>query len=123
MMTRYLSPAVMMCMTVLFSSLAYSNDGAGTANIESTPNVTTDAEEVSSAEMPKIDLKTLTIIGYHEITPEHNAVIPDYAVTTQQFELHLDWLQKNGYHFVTVSQLIKANEGKYKRPEIGRAHV
>lgn len=65
---------------------------------------------------PPIDLNTLTVIGYHEIVAQKNAIIPDYAVSTKQFELHLDWLQKNGYHFINVDQLLKANEGKYKLP-------
>ncbi len=74
------------------------------------------AEEIQDAELPPVDLSTLTVIGYHEIVAQKNAIIPDYAVTTKQFELHLDWLQKNGYHFITVDQLLKANEGKYKLP-------
>lgn len=74
------------------------------------------AEDVLQSESPPIDLNTLTIIGYHEIVSQKNAIIPDYAVTTQQFELHLDWLQKNGYHFITVDQLLKANEGQYQLP-------
>jgi hypothetical protein len=37
------------------------------------------------AENSKIDATTLTVIGYHEITDTKNALIPQYAVTTQQF--------------------------------------
>lgn len=71
----------------------------------------------SEPEPAKIDLNTLTVIGYHEIMAKQQpAIIPDYAVSTQQFELHLDWLQKNGYHFINVDQLIKANAGKYQLP-------
>ncbi|MEX3012203.1 hypothetical protein AB3538_01380 [Acinetobacter baumannii] len=46
------------------------------------------------ANPPKIDTSTLTVIGYHEITDTKNALIPQYAVTTQQFTEHVDWLQK-----------------------------
>ena len=74
------------------------------------------AEDIPESELPPVDLSTLTVIGYHEIVSQKNAIIPDYAVTTKQFELHLDWLQKNGYHFITVDQLLKANEGKYQLP-------
>ena len=105
MLTRYFSPSVMMCMALLcssFSGTIYANESLEASTVEQ--------------EAPKIDLNTVTIIGYHEVTAERNAVIPDYAVTTKQFELHLDWLQKNGFHFVNVDQLIKANEGKYKLP-------
>ncbi|ENV99880.1 lipoprotein HmsF [Acinetobacter calcoaceticus] len=37
------------------------------------------------AKPQKIDASTLTVIGYHEITDTKNAMIPEYAVTTQQF--------------------------------------
>ena len=60
--------------------------------------------------------QTLTIIGYHEITDNKNALIPDYAVTTKQFQQHMEWLKKNGYHFISVDQLLKANQGQYKLP-------
>ena len=66
---------------------------------------------------PKIDATTLTVIGYHEITDEKDALIPSYAVTTQQFSEHIQWLKKNGYHFINVDQLIKAHQGKYRLPK------
>ena len=69
-----------------------------------------------AAEPPKVDPSTLTIIGYHEITDQKNALIPDYAVTPQQFSQHLDWLQNNGFHFVNVDQIIQAHQGKYHLP-------
>lgn len=107
MLSRYFSPSAMMCITLLFSPFYNS------AMAEVDP-VTTDSTVVQ--ELPKIDLNTLTIIGYHEITEKKDAVMPAYAVTPKQFELHLDWLQKNGYNFVNVDQIIKANEGKSKLP-------
>lgn len=68
------------------------------------------------AATPKIDATALTIIGYHEITDRKDALIPSYAVTSQQFSEHLDWLKNNGYHFINVDQLIKVHEGKYSLP-------
>ncbi|MGX5699823.1 poly-beta-1,6-N-acetyl-D-glucosamine N-deacetylase PgaB [Acinetobacter kookii] len=59
---------------------------------------------------------TLTVIGYHEITDRQSALIPDYSVTTQQFQQHISWLKNNGFHFINVDQLIKAHEGKYRLP-------
>lgn len=53
----------------------------------------------------------LTVIGYHEITDRQSALIPDYSVTTQQFQQHISWLKNNGFHFINVDQLIKAHEG------------
>ncbi|ENW04397.1 poly-beta-1,6-N-acetyl-D-glucosamine N-deacetylase PgaB [Acinetobacter beijerinckii] len=68
------------------------------------------------AASPKIDASTLTVIGYHEIIDRKDALIPSYAVTAQQFSEHIDWLKKNGYHFINVDQLLKAHQGKYKLP-------
>ena len=83
MQIRYLSPAMVLCAMLgcSVSGLALAEDQPSEAVIE-------------QDNLPPADLNTLTIIGYHEITAEKNAVIPDYAVSTKQFELHLDWLQK-----------------------------
>ncbi|OTG76891.1 poly-beta-1,6-N-acetyl-D-glucosamine N-deacetylase PgaB [Acinetobacter terrae] len=59
---------------------------------------------------------TLTVIGYHEIINTKNALIPEYAVSTTQFQQHIDWLKKNGFHFINVDQLIQAHQGKYSLP-------
>ena len=59
----------------------------------------------------------LTVIGYHEIINSKNALIPQYAVTTQQFQQHILWLQKNGFHFISIDQLIQAHQGKYHLPQ------
>lgn len=104
MLSRYFSPAVMICISLCLPMLATH------AIAEDRP------EAAVEVEVPKIDLKTLTVIGYHEIVAHAKAIIPDYAVSSQQFELHLDWLQQNGYHFITVDQLIKASEGRYQLP-------
>lgn len=74
------------------------------------------ASTTTFAAKPKIDATTLTVIGYHEITDRKDALIPSYSVTAQQFSEHIDWLKKNGYHFINVDQLIKAHQGKYKLP-------
>ncbi|MGB8696337.1 polysaccharide deacetylase family protein, partial [Acinetobacter sp.] len=59
---------------------------------------------------------TLTVIGYHEIINTKSALIPEYAVSTTQFQQHIDWLKKNGFHFINVDQLIQAHQGKYSLP-------
>ncbi|TCM65800.1 biofilm PGA synthesis lipoprotein PgaB [Acinetobacter calcoaceticus] len=98
MLSDYL-PTMMLCLGLALTSLS-----------------TQAVEESADTATPQIDLNTLTIIGYHEITDKTHAIIPDYAVSTQQFELHLDWLKNNGYHFINVDQLIKANAGQYQLP-------
>ena len=59
---------------------------------------------------------TLTVIGYHEIINTKSALIPEYAVSTTQFQQHIDWLKKNGFHFINVDQLIQAHQGRYSLP-------
>lgn len=60
--------------------------------------------------------QTLTVIGYHEIINKQNALIPEYAVSSAQFEKHIEWLKKNGYHFINVDQLLQAHAGKARLP-------
>ncbi|MFT4020949.1 MAG: poly-beta-1,6-N-acetyl-D-glucosamine N-deacetylase PgaB [Acinetobacter sp.] len=68
------------------------------------------------AKKPKISPTTLTVIGYHEVTDDHDAIIPEYAVSTKNFEEQIKWLQKSGFHFISVDQLLKAHQGKAALP-------
>ena len=80
MVTRYFSTTALLCATLLCSSFynsAFADVDASLANA------------TAEQEIPKIDLNTLTIIGYHEITEKADAVMPAYAVSSKQFELHL----------------------------------
>jgi biofilm PGA synthesis lipoprotein PgaB len=95
MLTRFASPLLPLCLAVL---------SAFSATLS------------TAVEPTKIDPSTLTIIGYHEITDSKDALIPAYAVTPQQFSQHMDWLIKNGFHFINVEQLIQAHQGKYHLP-------
>ena len=70
-----------------------------------------------SAKKPKINPTTLTVIGYHEVTDDKDALIPQYSVTTAHFEEQVRYLQKNGFHFISVDQLLKAHQGKISLPE------
>ena len=74
------------------------------------------ASTLTFAATPKIDETTLTVLGYHEVTDRKDALIPDYAVTTQQFSDQMHWLKQNGFHFINVDQLIKAHQGEYQLP-------
>ncbi|MFW2073615.1 poly-beta-1,6-N-acetyl-D-glucosamine N-deacetylase PgaB [Acinetobacter gerneri] len=94
MVTRFFKPAVLACLSVLAMSVS----------------------AVVQAETTVADPSTLTIIGYHEITDKKDALIPQYAITPQQFQQQILWLKKNGYNFVSVDQLIKAHSGTYKLP-------
>ncbi|MHA3058023.1 poly-beta-1,6-N-acetyl-D-glucosamine N-deacetylase PgaB [Acinetobacter sp. ANC 5584] len=70
-----------------------------------------------SAKKPKINPTTLTVIGYHEVTDDKDALIPMYSVSTSRFEEQVRWLQKSGFHFISVDQLLKAHQGKTVLPE------
>ena len=71
---------------------------------------------VAHAETAKADTSTLTIIGYHEITDKKNTLIPQYAISPAQFAQQITALRKNGFNFISVDQLLKANQGSYKLP-------
>ena len=55
----------------------------------------------------------LLVLSYHDIRDDVAAKgDPDaYAVSTQNFAAHLDWLSAHGYHPVSLSQLITASKG------------
>ncbi|AXY57472.1 poly-beta-1,6-N-acetyl-D-glucosamine N-deacetylase PgaB [Acinetobacter chinensis] len=58
----------------------------------------------------------VTVLGYHEVTDQKNALIPQYSVSTAQFQQHLDWLIRQGFHFISVDQLIQSHQGKAVLP-------
>lgn len=59
----------------------------------------------------QINTKKLIVLAYHEVTSNKNSLIPQYAVNAQLFESHINWLKKNGYTFVNVDQVIRAERG------------
>ncbi|MDM1759353.1 poly-beta-1,6-N-acetyl-D-glucosamine N-deacetylase PgaB [Acinetobacter sp. 251-1] len=72
---------------------------------------------ITHAGMHTPDRNLLTIIGYHEITDHERALIPQYAIKSTQFAEQIQSLKKDGFHFISVDQLIKANQGSYKLPK------
>ncbi|MDY1033196.1 poly-beta-1,6-N-acetyl-D-glucosamine N-deacetylase PgaB [Stenotrophomonas sp. CFBP8980] len=60
----------------------------------------------------------LLVLSYHDIRDDVAAKgDPDaYAVSTQNFAAHLDWLSAHGYHPVSLSQLVKASRGEAVLP-------
>lgn len=70
------------------------------------------AKDVPQKQTSGLDTRNLTVLAYHEVTSKTNSIIPDYAVTTQQFKQHLEWLKKNGYHFIRVDDILAAQKGK-----------
>ncbi len=59
----------------------------------------------------------LTVISYHEVADPKDALIPQYAVSPTNFVRQMDWLKNQGYHFVSVDQVLAARAGKLPLPE------
>ncbi|RZU47836.1 biofilm PGA synthesis lipoprotein PgaB [Fluviicoccus keumensis] len=59
----------------------------------------------------------LTILSYHEIAERNDALVPEYTVTPTNFVRQMDWLKNNGYHFVSVNDLLAERAGKKPLPD------
>ncbi len=59
----------------------------------------------------------LTVLSYHEIAEASEALDRDYAVTPTMFVRQMDWLRNNGYHFVTVDDLLADEAGRKPLPD------
>lgn len=92
----------MTCLGVGFNSATMANE-------KSKHNLNKNLNQANS--------RNLTVLSYHEVVDAKNALISHYAVTVDQFEKHLDWLQKNGYQFVSVDQVLAAQEGNFALSE------
>lgn len=55
----------------------------------------------------------LLVLSYHDVRDDvaRKGDADAYAVSTQNFAAHLDWLSGHGYHPVSLSQVIDANRG------------
>ncbi len=59
----------------------------------------------------------LTILSYHEVAEGNAALVPQYTVTPTNFVRQLDWLKNNGYHFVSMDQVVADYSGKKPLPD------
>jgi len=59
----------------------------------------------------------LTVIGYHEIISSSQALIPEYAVSPEQFSNQIAWLKNHNYRFVNVDEVLKARREGKKLPQ------
>lgn len=59
----------------------------------------------------------LTILSYHEVADEAEALTPAYAVTPTYFLRQMDWLRNHGYHFVSVDDVLASREGRRPLPD------
>lgn len=54
----------------------------------------------------------LTILSYHEIADKSETLDPTYCVSPTNFVRQMDWLKKNGYHFISMNDLLEHRAGK-----------
>ncbi len=59
----------------------------------------------------------LTVLCYHEIADEADALTPSYAVTPTAFLRQMDWLRNHGYRFVSVDDVLTSRAGGRPLPE------
>lgn len=48
-----------------------------------------------------------TIISYHEIADKSETLDPTYAVSAQNFKSQMEWLISNGFHFISIDDVLK----------------
>src|SRR5437762_3056827 len=53
-----------------------------------------------------------TVLSYHEIAERADALIPEYAVTPENFKSQMEWLRDNHYHFISVNDIIATKAGR-----------
>ena len=59
----------------------------------------------------------LTILSYHEVADPGEALDKGYAVEPTMFVRQIDWLRNNGYHFVTIDDLLADEAGHRQLPD------
>lgn len=55
-----------------------------------------------------------TVLSYHEISDKSETLDSTYAVTPSHFEEQVHWLIANGYHFISIDDIL--NYRKHKKP-------
>ena len=68
---------------------------------------------------PRAEAGELLVLSYHDIRDDVATTgDPDgYAVSTQHFAAHLDWLRGHGYQAVSLQQVVYAAEGRAPLPD------
>lgn len=76
------------------------------------------AAAAGAAAQPATQPEPLLVLNYHDVRDDvapHGD--PDqFAISTQNFIAHLDWLNAQGYHPVSLQQVIDASAGRAKLP-------
>ncbi|MDQ1298668.1 MAG: poly-beta,6-N-acetyl-D-glucosamine N-deacetylase, partial [Campylobacterota bacterium] len=57
-----------------------------------------------------------TILSYHEISDKSETLDSNYAVAPSNFDQQIRWLMNNGYHFVSIDDILKYRKNKKALP-------
>ena len=57
---------------------------------------------------PTLTSQRLIVLAYHDVAEPGDAVSRDFAITPRQFADQLVWLRQNGYHPVSIQQILQA---------------
>ncbi len=58
-----------------------------------------------------------TVLSYHEIADKSETLDSSYAVTPLHFEEQIHWLVENGYHFISIDDILKYRKNGNPLPE------
>lgn len=71
-------------------------------------------EEFSNVCSRDRNVNEFTVLSYHEIADKSETLDSTYAVTPAHFEEQVHWLIDNGYHFISIKDIL--NYRKHKKP-------
>lgn len=63
------------------------------------------------------NVNEFTILSYHEIAQKSEILDSNYAVTPAHFEEQIDWLRDNGYHFISVDDILNFRNNAKSLPD------
>ena len=68
---------------------------------------------------PPVASQPYIVLGYHDIAAQGQKTPPfdRMAVTNRNFHDHVQWLLENGYHFISLQQVIDAHAGTARLPD------
>lgn len=62
------------------------------------------------------NVNEFTVLSYHEISTKSETLDSTYAVTPVHFEEQMHWLVENGYHFISIDDILKYRKNKTPLP-------
>ncbi|MFA6136570.1 MAG: poly-beta-1,6-N-acetyl-D-glucosamine N-deacetylase PgaB [Sulfurimonas sp.] len=62
------------------------------------------------------NVNEFTVLSYHEIATKSETMDSSYAVTPSNFEKQIHWLTDNGFHFVSIDDILKYRKNEKQLP-------